>query len=209
MSFLNALKQQAPNFNNKSVIQNNPTEAPENKPTFNDPIFVNINRVLSHNRLDVDFSRKPDQFVIDGLKQHDFWWNPKDKVWFHKDTEDNRKFLAEQFGATFIDAQANNATFTEEPIFQTVSDIENDAEAQSIEDQTLNDAEAQLIENQTLNDAETTQTYEVMPIDHPIETPEFTKYKNQVDALMQKLNLTAADLMVYAIDQLYRNTIAN
>lgn len=45
-------------------------------------------------------------------------------------------------------------------------------------------------------------------IDAATVSPEWTRYRSQVDALLHSTGMTPADLMIHAIDYLYRHTIA-
>ncbi len=53
-----------------------------------------------HAGLELSFSAKPDQSVIDALKQNGFRWHTKKRLWFAKDTPERYAFAAEIAGIT-------------------------------------------------------------------------------------------------------------
>lgn len=67
------------------------------------PLVITCERVLNRNRLDVFFSRKPGDEILQKLKAQGFRDRDTDKGWFHFDSEDNRAFCTKEFGAVFED----------------------------------------------------------------------------------------------------------
>lgn len=105
-NFLTALKAKAQALQ-APILDNQPTKLAsiiaDNVAKANDTeIQVFIEVVVSHNRLDVTFSRKPEARVLEQLKSAGFWYRPSDKAWFHQDNANNRRALNTIFNAGLI-----------------------------------------------------------------------------------------------------------
>lgn len=70
--------------------------------TFATPISATkptliVERVLNRNRIDLFFSNKPDQKILDSLNNHGWHYRGKDKAWYHQDSEENVLYLCKMF----------------------------------------------------------------------------------------------------------------
>jgi len=105
-SFLEALKKRSEQINS-GITQTRPEiKVPESlKPIESEvtetPLIVTCDRVLNRKRLDLFFSRRPDQEVLNKLHGANWHFRPKDKAWYHFDSEENRQFCIDNFNADF------------------------------------------------------------------------------------------------------------
>jgi len=184
-TFLNALKQQSAiaQLKHGTEKQNAGIQAHALNDLFKtDPIVpleVRIQRNISKGRLDVFFNRKPEQSIIDDLKEHCFQWNPIDKCWYHKDTFVNRCYLDQRFNAPELVKIDKPPQSTETPAFN------------------LNQSEVPVTPELSATDDS---------IGSNDESESWKRYKMQVNALLETLNADAADLQLLAVDCLYQQT---
>lgn len=141
--------------------------------------LIRVERVLNRNRLDIYFPQKPTEYVRSLLKTHGFRFNDERVCWYHQDNLQNREFLVRQFNASFSDS-------AEVPQSTESHDSESAHSQGRVEalQSTGNDPE------KDSGDSETWQ-----------------RFKMQVNALQSELGLDSADLMVTAIDCLYKKTL--
>lgn len=97
-AFLSALQNQSQTLTQQLVSK---SEAkPIAKPVQPvDVLKVTIDLVVNRNRIDVFFSQKPSNSVLDSLRSNGFHHRPSDKAWYHQDNLVNRKFLNSTFDA--------------------------------------------------------------------------------------------------------------
>lgn len=152
-------------------------------------LITSVNVVANKNRLDVLFNRKPEQPILDSLKDQGFKYNPVTKAWYHKDNKFNRSYLALFFGADF---PLEETEYTDHDL---VNDI----------DPTDPDVQQSITLTAQVNEAPTPE--ESKPIAYtPSQSPNFERYKDQVNKLSEFHQLDPVDLMMLAIDALYTRT---
>lgn len=150
------------------------------------PLIVTVQRILDKNRLDVFFNRKPSEDILGKLHRHGWRFRPSDKGWFHRDCENNRNDLSIWFDAEF---DAVEACIDLEP-----KDTEN--------------LQICAVSNDSEKSEPVTAFEPVNPVndDRQPLAVDFEKYSKQVDSLCEALKLRPADLMVIAIEELFKQT---
>lgn len=191
-AFLNALK-------TKSAALQTQLEQPKQiKPIASIPmpqmvqdlnkLITSVNVVANRNRIDVLFNRKPDQEILDSLKENGFRYNPTTRAWYHQDNKFNRTYLALFFGADF-------------PIEETEYSDFNENTADS------NDPDPDFSQSVTLTATTNDADQPSVPISYqPKDSPNFERYKDQVNKLSEHYTIDPVDLMMLAIDALYTRT---
>lgn len=94
-AFLSALQSQSQTLTTQ--LQQSKPKVLEAAPV--DTLKVTIDLVVNRNRIDVFFSQKPSDSVLDSLRSNGFHYRPSDKAWYHQDNLVNRKFLNSTFDA--------------------------------------------------------------------------------------------------------------
>lgn len=161
------------------------------------PIEVSIQANRTRNRLDVAFSRKPSDETRGKLKARGFQFcSDSGGYWYHRDTPLNRAFLVQEFSADFGEELEIPAPvpvpagvpdgYTVRPIVPGITAIQ---EIVPVSDNVLPDK---------------TET-EPSVMDYE-EAPEWTCFKSRVNALCAHLSCAPSDLMLPAINALYKQT---
>jgi len=114
-NFLEALKTQAsktrtealtkkinsnsPNLTDNPVLATIPETQSDNSI---EPLGLKVDLVLNRNRIDLYFTRKPSQYILDMLHSQEFHYRPSDLAWYHKDSQMNRAWINNVFGTDLI-----------------------------------------------------------------------------------------------------------
>jgi hypothetical protein len=175
-AFLSALQAKAPN-----PIQTPPAPKPK--------LELRIELVSSRNRIDLFFSEIPPEDTRRFMKQKGFRFNPDSKAWYHQDNEEHRDFCRKMFGAT-LDAYLTPY----QPHYDGCDANDNECTActDNVGEHTC----------EPLPDVPPTQPL-IELCETPV-TPEFAKFREQTNQLIEQLKIEPADLMLVAIDALHR-----
>lgn len=186
-SFLEALKAKSLQEQN-NLVQNQQAIAPiilpyiPSNPAPAPKLIITVDRVLNRNRLDVFFSEKPSNDILQSLRDRGFHYRPSDRAWYHKDSEDNRLFLESKFGASFM----------------LSGDVE-DNENYEVSDNAM-------LDNVVVPDNSVTLTSVNNAKDEADPASVFEQYKKQVKDLCEALKIDPADLALLAISKLHDQT---
>jgi hypothetical protein len=113
-------------------------------------LIINIDLVANRNRIDVFFSDKPDQYILDMLKANG--WHHKKipvPVWYHQDNQWNRDFLNQLLNLNIESKGMISADV--EPSELTPFDIYKRQCAELIEELKIDSADLALIAIDTLH----------------------------------------------------------
>lgn len=88
---------------NNAVQAKPEAQIPEN---HEPPLEIRVERVLDRRRLDLFFSRKPDEESLQVLRTAGFRFRPSDKAWYHADTPQNRQAIGTYFSIQWPETQA-------------------------------------------------------------------------------------------------------
>ncbi len=163
-------------------------EALKNQPTTTAPVtrskspepIVSVELVTNRNRIDVFFSVKPNQDILDDLKLNHFKYRPSDRAWYTYDNRIQRSYLAHKFNLPeLIDSPA---PYNEQPYAPVSTD------------------------EKQFDTAHPSPSIELI---QPEGSAEYVKFKQQTNELLAELKIDAADLMLLAIDTLHKKTFNN
>ena len=173
----------------RSAVQTTPeaTSKPEAAPKPRPQSGTTLERVdinVSRNRLDLYFRGVPEQGIRSDMKVHGFRYNPDLVCWYHQDTEANRQFIRKSFAVEIERKEPKPG-----PIVPTPATLDPRPEYLLVP--------------------------EPAPVASPAEepttepfTPEFSRFRTQVDELIAHLKIAPADLMLLAIDSLHKGTFS-
>ena len=186
-AFLASLQAQAAIINTDSKPKKPITQspAPIDPPSTSDKLIVTVERVINRKRLDVFFSRKPSDQILAQLRGQGFRFRPSDRAWYHQDNENNRLFCEINLGASFDDSDADTHA------------VITDDDTQAFKDS--NQVTLTCAVSKSPSDSVTTAIDSVQSF-----TPEFERYKMQVNQLIEHLKMEPADLQLLAIDYLHK-----
>lgn len=100
MAFLNALQAKAQTIDNSLKAsqpisrQSEPVKQPEPKPVGPE-VTIEIND--TKNRIDIFFSAKPSELILNKLRCAGWHFRPTDKAWYHFDSDEHREFIRDNF----------------------------------------------------------------------------------------------------------------
>lgn len=184
-TFLNALQSKATQAQAARTVKPADVRIPKGAAKA---LQVTIERVVNRHRLDVFFSHVPSRTVLDSLKEHGFKWNKDRLCWYHADTKMNRAYLTLCFGETFIGDQ-----------YET--DVTGSTETQ---DSAPTLPTPRLESPIPVIDSTGDANQERIPF-----SPEYERYKQQVNELLAHTKIDAADLMLQAIDCLHKQLLGS
>lgn len=141
----------------------------------------------TRNRLDVYFHQKPTDECRSLLKADNWMFSGERLCWFHADTEDNRRFLRDNFGVK-LDPKDQGPVIPD-----TIAPLKP-VRLSPAGGGYLQDTPAQVTV------PETTSTDDM--------GPGFERYRKQVDELIAELRIAPADLMLLAINVLHKRTFS-